>query len=556
MLAKIHDRIKEQAKVKNTPKWIRDPREYIQDKLYIRTKEKTVVNLLFNPIQAMYWMEQTKRDIILKPRQLGFSTLTIGRFFECVINEENVTAVIIAHDADSTQKMFQAVQLMYERLPEAKKEQLNNGKNKPKYGNRKEYFFAGNNSRIYVGTAGSDKFGRSQTINYLLCSEVAFWPNPEELMTGLLQAVPYDGEIVIESTANGMGNYYHQTYEDAKKGKNNWKSHFYAWFQHPDYKLSLMPGETLEYDDDEKELAEQYKLSPEQMKWRRWKISEMPQMPDKSKEDMFKQEYPANDLEAFLMTGAPVFDIKKVNARIEYLEEYYKQNKPVRGNFLYEYRNEKIIDGKIRFVADPNGVVTIYEHPQPKTPYVLGGDTAEGGQDYSAGQMLNNITGKQAAVWHGHSDTDLYAKQMYCLGKYYNYALLSIEMNFDLHPVKELERLGYRKQFKREVLDEISRKKQHKFGFQTTTVTRPVIIAELVTVVRENTGLIWDLSTLYEMISFVRNKMGKPEAMQGKHDDLIMALAIAFQARGQQSMRLQEVYEEQEFEAAFGRTGY
>lgn len=157
MLAKIHDRIKEQAKVKQADKWIRNPKEYIEDKLYIRTKDKQVIPLRFNPIQEMYWGEKSKRDIILKPRQLGFSTLTLGRFFECVINEENVTAVIIAHDADSTQKMFQMVQLMYEWLPEAKKEQLNNGKNKPKYGNRKEYFFVGNNSRIYVGTAGSRK---------------------------------------------------------------------------------------------------------------------------------------------------------------------------------------------------------------------------------------------------------------------------------------------------------------------------------------------------------------------------------------------------------------
>jgi hypothetical protein len=558
LLAKIHDRIKEQAKVKNTPKWVRDPRSYIQERLFIRTKNKQVVNLVFNPIQALYWMEKTKRDIILKPRQLGFSTLTIARFFECVINEENVTAVIIAHDADSTQKMFQAVQLMYERLPEAKKEQLNGGKNKPKYGNRKEYFFVGNNSRIYVGTAGSDKFGRSQTINYLLCSEVAFWPNPEELMTGLLQAVPYDGEIVIESTANGVGNYYHQTYEDAKRGKNNWKAHFYAWFQHPEYKLDLAPGETLEYDAEELELIEKYQLTPEQIKWRRWKISEMPSKPDMSKEDAFKQEYPANDLEAFLMTGTPVFNTKKVMARIEQLENK-RESQPVRGNFVYKFdQKDKIIDASIQFLPDENGVVTIYKHPEARRPYVLGGDTAEGGKDYSAGQMLDNITGEQVAVWHGHSDTDLYAKQMYCFGKYYNGALIAIEVNFDLHPVKELERLGYWHQFRRENIDDYNEPEQTKHGFRTTSVTRPVIIAELVTIVRESIHLINDLPTLYEMLSFVRGPTGKPEAAPGKFDDLIMALAIAHQARGQQSMQLapKENYYEPEYESSFGRTGW
>lgn len=557
MLAKIHDRIKEQAKVKNTPKWIRNPKEYIQDKLYIRTKEKTVIPLRFNVIQEWYWSDKTKKDIILKPRQMGFSTLTLARFFECVINEENVTAVIIAHDTDSTQKLFKTVQLMYERLPEAKKEQLNNGKNKPKYGNRKEFYFAGNNSTIYVGTAGADKFGRGQTINYVLCSEVAFWDNPEDVMMGLLEAVPADGEIVIESTANGIGNYYHTTYVEAKKSKNNWKSHFYAWFEHPEYQKPLNPGEVIEYTEDEQELVDKYKVTPEQLKWRRNKIADMPQKPDRSKEDSFAQEYPANDLEAFLMTGKPVFDAKKVSARIEFLEEQYKLNKPIRGSFVYEYKNEKIIDGKIKFLPDPNGVVTIYEQPIPKVPYVMGGDTAEGGKDYSAGQILNNITGKQAAVWHGHTDTDLYAKQMYCFGKYYNNAVLAIEMNFDLHPIKELERLGYRRQYKREYLDEISGKKLHKYGFQTTTSTRPVIIAELVTIVRESIELICDLATLYEMLSFVRNKMGKPEAMQDKFDDLIIALAIAHQARSQQRMSIIEDDEEEtEHQVAFGRTGY
>jgi hypothetical protein len=562
LLAKIHDRIKEQAKVKNTPKWVREPRKYIEERLYIRTKTKQVVPLRFNPIQSMYWDAKTKRDIILKPRQLGFSTLTLARFFECVINEENVTAVVVAHDADSTQKLFQTVQLMYERLPEAKKEQLNNGKNKPKYGNRKEYYFAGNNSRIYVGTAGSSSFGRGQTINYLLCSEVAFWPNPEELMTGLLQAVPPDGEVVIESTANGVGNYYHQTYEDAKRGKNTWKAHFYAWFQHPEYRLELAPGETLEYDEDERELISKYGVDDAQLKWRRWKISEMPSKPDMSKEDAFKQEYPANDLEAFLMTGTPVFDTRKVMARIEFLETKRATMRPdelpVRGNFVFKYKDQMIVDSSISFVPDPNGVVTIYKHPEPRRPYVLGGDTSEGGKDYSAGQMLDNITGEQVAVWHGHSDTDLFAKQMYCFCRFYNGALAAIEVNFDLHPVKELERLGYWHQYRREQIDDYNEPEQSKHGFKTTPVTRPVIIAELVAIVRESIHLINDLPTLYEMLSFVRGPTGKPEAAPGKHDDLIMALAIAHQARGQQSMQLapEQIDYDPDYEPAFGRTGW
>lgn len=557
LLKEFQNRAQEQARQKIEMVEPEDRRKYIEEKLYIRTKDKKVIPISFNPIQAMYWPEMSKRDIILKPRQLGFSTLTAARFFERVINEENVTAVIIAHDADSTQKMFQMVQLMYLNLSEDKKLKLNGGKGKPKVGNKKEFFFAGNNSRIYVGTAGTNTFGRSQTINYLLCSEVAFWPDPEEIMTGLMQAVPFEGEVVIESTANGMGNYYHQTYWDGKRGANNWKTHFYAWFQHPEYRLPMRENEVLELDADERELVEHYPIDHEQLKWRRWKISEMPQRIDRSKEDGFRQEYPSNELEAFLSSGMPVFDIKKVRARYEYLEKLYKVKPPLRGNFTYKYLNEKIVANTIKFVEDPRGVVTIYEAPEKKNPFVMGGDTAEGGLDYSAGQMLNNITGNQAAVWHGHEDTDLYAKQMYCFGKYYNYAVLAIEMNFDLHPVKELSRLGYRRQYKREVMDEITGEKQNKFGFHTTSVTRPVIIAELVTIIRESIHLINDLKTLDELLTFMRNKNGRPEAQNGKHDDLIMSLAIGHQARSQQRMLPYDDDDEmEEHVIAFGNTGY
>lgn len=252
--------------------------------------------------------------------------------------------------------------------------------------------------------------------------------------------------------------------------------------------------------------------------------------------------------------GDTVFNGQIVTQRLMFLRKNPATIK--RGTFVYEYRNERIVDSSIKFIEDENGVVTIYEAPQPKTPYVIGADIAEGGKDFSCAQVLNNITGKQVATWHGHLDTDLFSKQMYCLGRYYNKALIAVEMNFDLHPVKELERLRYPRQFKREVLDEISGKKQHKYGFRTDRVTRPVIIAELVAIVRENVGLINDIPTLNEMLTFVRNEEGRPEAQEGKHDDTIMALAIAYKARVQQSVSIQQDYEEPEVETAFGRTAY
>jgi len=148
--------------------------------------------------------------------------------------------------------------------------------------------------------------------------------------------------------------------------------------------------------------------------------------------------------------------------------------------------------------------------------------------------VLNNVTGNQAAVLKHQFDEDLYTRQMYCLCNYYNRALAAIEINFSTFPVKELQRLGYWHQFKREAIDEISKKKYHKYGFQTNKLSRPLIIAGLVQTVREHPELFNDIETLEEMLTFVRNEKGRAEAQEGKHDDLIMGMAIANYARGQE----------------------
>ena len=234
------------------------------------------------------------------------------------------------------------------------------------------------------------------------------------------------------------------------------------------------------------------------------------------------------------VTGRTVFDGQKVSERLAELKQYHLKEKPLRGTFIFEYEDEQIVDDSIKFIPDEKGIITIYEKVEEDKPYVIGGDTSEGGIDFSVGQVLDNTNGKQVAVLIGQMDTDVYAKYMYCLGKYYNTALIAIESNFDLHPIKELQRLKYRKQYQRETIDKISRKVHPKYGFQTNRVTRPVIIDELKIVVRESIELLNDEATLDEMLTFVVNEKGKPEAMEGKHDDLIMALAIAHKAREQQ----------------------
>lgn len=230
--------------------------------------------------------------------------------------------------------------------------------------------------------------------------------------------------------------------------------------------------------------------------------------------------------------GKTIFPAKVVNERIHNLRNIQPLK---RGFFIFDYEHERIIDETIKWTDDPDGYISIYETPQHGNPYVLGGDTAGEGSDYFTGHVLNNITGNQVAVLHSPFDEDLYARQIYCLGKHYNDALVGIEANFSTHPIKELKWLGYHRQFTRKKEDTFTGKITKAYGFQTTKVTRPLVIAALVQVVRENPELINDIPTLDEMLTFVRNEQGRPEAQSGAHDDLIMGLAIAHYIRSQQS---------------------
>jgi phage terminase large subunit len=231
--------------------------------------------------------------------------------------------------------------------------------------------------------------------------------------------------------------------------------------------------------------------------------------------------------------GRTIFPAQTVQERLIALRKL----KPLRkGFFSYNYVHEKIQDETIKFIDDfETGYIQIFEDVQYGYPYVGGGDTSGEGSDWFTGQFLNNVTGVHVAALRHQFDEDLYAKQMYCLGKYYNYALIGIETNFSTYPVKELERLGYFNMFVREVEDSITQKTEKRYGFQTNKLTRPLVIAALVTIVREHPEYMNDITTLEEMLTFVRNERGKPEAQKGAHDDTIMGLAIAYYIRPQQT---------------------
>lgn len=454
---------------------------------------------------------------------MGFSTVTGGLILSQTATHKNKQAAIVAHQEDSTTNLFNMYKLMYENLPAPLKPTQ-------KASNAKELVFnnksnTGLNSRIRCMTAGTGGVGRSFTINYLHISELAFWKGDvKETMLGLMQAVPNtpDSMVIIESTANGYEE-YQERWEAAVKGESDFYPLFVGWNELDEYS---MPYSGFELTEEEKALQTEYHVSLDQLEWRRWCIKNN----CGGDTSLFKQEYPICPEEAFLTTGNCVFDQEKIMARLAQIPEPLKT-----GYFSYDYDDTK--EGKEKLTSPTfdltmRGYIKIYKEPVADHTYTLSGDTAGDTQgDYFAAHVIDNTTCEQVAVYHNMTDETLFARQMICLGYYYNTALIAIEANFSTYPIKEIVRLGYPNIYVRDREDDYRGGIYSAYGFKTTQITRPLLISSLVDIIRDHTSCINDRDTLHECLTFIVNEYGRKEAMQGKHDDLVMSLGIGYYVR-------------------------
>ena len=275
---------------------------YARNCLSIRTKEHGLQPLKLNQAQQYIHnrlQEQLAetgkvRAIILKGRQQGMSTYAEGRFLWKVTHNKGVRAFILTHDAESTNALFEMTERYYESLPQFVK---------PSAGaaNAKELHFDKLDSGYKIGTAGNKAVGRGQTIQYFHGSEVGFWQNAAEHTKGIMQAIPSGegSEVILESTANGVGNYFHEQWKAAEKGLSEFLPIFVPWYWQDEYRRD---AEGLQLTDEEIELKTIYGLDNEQLSWRRNKVFELA-TDGNDGEISFKQEYPMNAAEAFQVTG-------------------------------------------------------------------------------------------------------------------------------------------------------------------------------------------------------------------------------------------------------------
>ena len=507
--------------------------DYIENCLKIKTKSGTVVPFRLNDAQRkLYAVAKRQQDagkpvrlIILKARQLGFSTLTEGLIFHACATRKNVNALIVAHREDATANLFRMSKLFYDELPAPVKPML-------RASNAQELVFEnpsklrserearpGLRSRIRCATAGGRGIGRSDTLQCVHLSEYAFWPDGADgkasTLAGILQAVPSlpGTMVVIESTANGFED-FKERWDAAVAGENDFEPVFFAWFENPDYSMPVVPG--TEWTPEERDLKDAYRLTDEQLQWRRWCIANN----CGGSLDMFRQEYPSSPGEAFLHSGTGVFDNEQIVLRLERLP-----SPAGRGEFT---------DGE--WTESETGAITLYELPEEGVPYVLGGDTAGEGSDYFTAIVIDNVTGRIAAKLRQKYSEPEYVRQIDALGRFYNDALVAIETNFSTYPVMKLQEMEYPNQFSREREDTYTRQMRKSYGFRTDRQSRPRAIANLVEVFSSHPEWFTDRELLEEMLTFCYNEDHRPEALAGKHDDLVMGAAITYAVRHQQRM--------------------
>lgn len=267
-----------------------DPELFASIFLKILDKDKRLVPFRWNKAQQHFHANRTGRDLILKARQLGFSTYIQGEMFRRTVTNTRTT-MTMAHDDETTQKLRRIVDRFYEHC------KFNNIQPERRYANSTLASYPEFDSEAVIATAGSKEAGRGGTYTDFHGSEVAFWKDAEKIMAGAMEGGNPD--VILESTPNGTQGWFYDRCLECLDGDSEWKLHFYPWWWDAAYRIPLHKGEVIKFTDEEKFLIKKHGLDAEQIKWRRKK--------KKSLKRFFPQEYPEDPRTCFLNSGSSYF---------------------------------------------------------------------------------------------------------------------------------------------------------------------------------------------------------------------------------------------------------
>jgi hypothetical protein len=507
----------------------RRPYNLIECLFSIVDKKGNLVPFFFNTVQKSVIAEldriwDTGGSIYtLKGRQQGITTLISAVQLCVAVVYKHWRGMTIADCETNTLAIFKDKGKVHlDRMPQAFKPTVTED-------NAQSLTLGKLDNSWSVATATA-KVGRSRTLNFLHLSEIAFYSVPlADIQSAVGQALTPTAITVYETTANG--------YNEAKR---LWDSGvccnlFYEWWLSEEYTDSYT-GRIAEARDswiiNKIAWLRERGISDGQIAWYVKKYGELGK-------DKLMQEYPCTAEEAFVSSGECYFNLETLSTQQNVCPKPSKV-----GDFSIAERDgpTAYVDGELvhtrpakwELTERLNGYIRIFTEPVYGRPYVIGADTADSGSDKSTAYVLDNGTGEQVAEIHGKLDERHLTEQLYCLGMYYNTALIAIETNCTTYHVNALQDWDYPKQYMREVEDQITHKIQQKFGFKTTTLTRDNILAGLRDIARDYPNLIKSRWTIGEMMTFVRNNAGRYEAQEKEHDDLVMAAAIAYYTRTQQ----------------------
>jgi len=546
-------------------------RPFIQEFLWIRNKDQRLVPLILNYTQdyvmniiEYLWNKSIPvRIIILKARQEGISTLIESILFTLTIMIKYTKSIIVSYNHKSVISIYKMSDRFYQHLPEQCQPETRY------YTKENMYFQSADKERnldseIVIDQAKNVQIARGETINNLHLTEMALMEEASEMLTSLLNSIPKLNPFTfaaIESTANGIGGTFHSEWKSGIelskiKGMdkldliNKYIKIFIPWYWHKEYQLNPPKYFVLDTErryGEEKSYKKKYKLNDSQMFWRRITIDG----PECRKDlETFRQEYPANQEEAFIASGRTKF-AKDV------LEEMMNQTRdPIETGYLKLIKDrDKIMKSPIiEFIHNPGENLDIWEWPQKyriveykdkddrivsrkkfNVHYVIGVDVAEGKivegkkTDRSVATVIRRDTMEQVARWKGYITPSIFADVLYLLGYWYNFAWMGIEKNN--HGISVIDHLQkrYGMLYYRLIIHEKTLRKTKEYGWYTGQKERPIMLDDLETLILERALKINSEQTIAEFMSFIIYPNGKPEAAKGEWDDEVFSIAITNQ---------------------------
>lgn len=514
---------------------ISDFRYVAENALYLLHKEERrfVLFSRWYDAQEILWADIQKclnarrpvRKIVLKARQEGISTLTEAIFFHQLISVPNTKALILSQDDDSSKAIFGMARSFYENLPTAIKPMK-------RYSTKREMVFEnpdektrgmspGLNSSIKIQSAGRYEPSRGDMFHCVHFSEVAFWPpdTAAKLTAAIKPMVPFAPEtfIIYESTANGMNNDFFDDWTAAVEGESRFDPIFIPWFKLHTYSIQFKNEKKKklfisDMDKEEKYLSKHFKITPEQLLWRREKISEM------GDEDLFRQEYPTTPEEAFIFKNPTIFSRAAMRRQ--------------EANIMEPIRVCDISIENQNFMDNPNGLLSVFEEPERGIEYVIGVDVASGeGEDYSCAEVLKRTwphgMATQVAEWHGKVDPVYLGKLIVVLARFYNDAMLSIEINNHGFTTQTEAKNHFWNFYRWQYADRMgSHKLTDKIGWSTNISTKPMMVDRAVNCMDNDLVIIRSRRLLDEMWRFVRIIGTLQYEAEAGHDDAVMAWQV------------------------------